>query len=173
MLAREIETARLRLRPWRVEDAKALFPLASDPTIGLNAGWNPHRTLEETRAIIRGILTREHVYAITRLDGTLIGSISADTQGISILCHSEREIELGYWIGTDYQGRGYGKEAAKALLDEAKRCGFEVAWASYFPGNSASKGLLKSLAFTYVDTQVFQFPQLEMDRAVNIVTKRL
>ena len=42
----ELETKRLILRPWREEDAEALFAFAKDPDIGLPAGWPPHTDVE-------------------------------------------------------------------------------------------------------------------------------
>ena len=51
-----LETKRLLLRPWREEDAPALFRYASDPQVGPSAGWKPHASLEESREILRTVL---------------------------------------------------------------------------------------------------------------------
>ena len=40
-----IETERLILRPWREDDAEALYKYASDPDIGPPAGWPPHTSV--------------------------------------------------------------------------------------------------------------------------------
>ena len=72
-----IETERLILRPWREEDAAACFRYASDPRIGLMCGWKPHESEDESREIIRTILTAEMTYAVTlRGEDEAIGSIS-------------------------------------------------------------------------------------------------
>ena len=51
-----METERILLRPWREEDAAALFKYASDPAIGPIAGWPPHTSVENSREVIRDIL---------------------------------------------------------------------------------------------------------------------
>ena len=50
-----IHTERLALRPWREADAANLFAYASDPSVGPAAGWPPHRSIEESREIIRTV----------------------------------------------------------------------------------------------------------------------
>ena len=51
-----IETERLILRPWRLEDLKDLYQYAKNPEVGPNAGWKPHENLEESRKILEGWL---------------------------------------------------------------------------------------------------------------------
>lgn len=59
-----IVTERLTLRPWRKDDADALFAAASDPAIGISCGWPPHRTLEDSAAALDSVLMKPEVYAI-------------------------------------------------------------------------------------------------------------
>ena len=50
-----IETERLILRPWHDDDADTLYRYAKDPAIGSAAGWPAHRSVEESREIIRTV----------------------------------------------------------------------------------------------------------------------
>ena len=59
-----METERLLLRPWREEDAPALFKYASDPEVGPRAGWPPHKSVEESLEIIRTLFSGDHMWAI-------------------------------------------------------------------------------------------------------------
>lgn len=59
-----IHTERLTLRPWRETDAASLFAYASDPDVGPAAGWPPHRSIEESREIIRTVFAAPHTFAI-------------------------------------------------------------------------------------------------------------
>ena len=52
-----LETERLILRPFTEEDAEDLFAYASDPRVGLPAGWQPHGSVEESREIIRTVFS--------------------------------------------------------------------------------------------------------------------
>lgn len=52
-----LQTERLILRPWEDDDAKELFRYAKDPDIGPIAGWPPHTNVENSREIIRDVLS--------------------------------------------------------------------------------------------------------------------
>ena len=54
-----MESERIRLRPWREDDAPALFKYASDPEVGPRAGWPPHQSEAESREIIRTIFSND------------------------------------------------------------------------------------------------------------------
>lgn len=60
-----METNRIILRPWRDSDAEVLYKWASDPDVGLRAGWAPHKSVEESREIIRTVFNDTlHTWAI-------------------------------------------------------------------------------------------------------------
>lgn len=64
---RDIETSRLLLRAWRVNDAAeaaSVFRYASDPLVGPRAGWPPHASVEESARIVRDVLAVENNWAI-------------------------------------------------------------------------------------------------------------
>ena len=52
-----LRTRRLILRPWRESDAESLFEYARDQRIGPVAGWLPHTDVENSREIIRSVLS--------------------------------------------------------------------------------------------------------------------
>ena len=53
-LCPNIETKRLLLRPFQENDAEAFFACCQNPNLGNNAGWAPHKTLNESREILHG-----------------------------------------------------------------------------------------------------------------------
>ena len=64
---RDIETSRLLLRAWRVNDATeaaSVFRYASDPLVGPRAGWPPHASVDESARIVRDVLAVENNWAI-------------------------------------------------------------------------------------------------------------
>ena len=64
---RDIETSRLLLRAWRVNDAAeaaSVFRYASDSLVGPRAGWPPHASVEESARIVRDVLAVENNWAI-------------------------------------------------------------------------------------------------------------
>ena len=51
-----LKTERLLLRKWTEADADSLFQYASDPEVGPITGWPPHKSVEESKEIIRNVL---------------------------------------------------------------------------------------------------------------------
>lgn len=62
----QIETKRLLLRPFAEADAADLYKYAKDPEVGPAAGWPPHDSVEESRNIIRLVLSGPESYAICK-----------------------------------------------------------------------------------------------------------
>ncbi|MBQ3865670.1 MAG: GNAT family N-acetyltransferase, partial [Clostridia bacterium] len=70
-----LTTKRLILRPWDENDASELFRYASDPDVGPAAGWPPHKSEEESREIIRNVLSKPETYAVVLKEtGLPVGS---------------------------------------------------------------------------------------------------
>lgn len=146
-----LETERLILRPWREEDAADLYRHASDPLVGPSAGWPAHKSIEDSREIIKNILSVAETYAVcSREDNRAIGSISLKMAGVTDMTERDDECELGYWIGREFWGQGLIPEAARELI----RHGFEelsmrAIWCGYYEGNSKSRRVQDKLGFTY------------------------
>ena len=52
-----LETERLILRPWEETDAEDLYEYAKDTRVGPVCGWMPHTDAENSREIIRDVLS--------------------------------------------------------------------------------------------------------------------
>lgn len=151
----EIETERLILRPWSELDADDLYLYAKDPRVGPPAGWPAHTSVENSREVIRGVLSEPETYAVVlRETGKPIGSV-----GIKLAPHSnsfmdEASAELGCWIARPYWGKGLGPEALEALL---YRCfdelGSAAVWCGYYDGNVKSARMQEKCGFRYHHTE--------------------
>ena len=141
-----LATERLVLRQFDPGDAVDVFAYAQSPAVGPMAGWPPHRSIEESRAIVQHFVSCGDVWAIVeKKTGRVIGSIGLHADG-------KREVEgarmLGYVLGEAHWGQGYATEAAQAALRfafEQKQC--RVVSAYHFPNNSRSKRVIKKLGF--------------------------
>ena len=155
-----LETTRLWLRPWRESDAESLYEYAKDPRIGPTAGWPVHTSVENSRDIIREVLSSVETYAVTiKGSDTAIGSIGLMIGGNSNLGISESEGEIGYWIAVPYWGQGYIPEAAQALMSRGfEELGLSVLWCGYFEGNEKSKRAGKKCGFQHVRTEEKYWP---------------
>jgi len=112
-----LETPRLVLRPFTMDDVPEVTRLAGDPLIADTTANIPHPY--EVKHAVEWIGTHEERFAKGTLfnaaiagrdDGTLYGAV-----GLEI--HPPHDhAEIGYWVGVPYWGRGYATEASGALL---------------------------------------------------------
>ena len=150
-----LETERLLLRPWRESDAPELYRYAKDPVVGPAAGWPPHTDVENSREIIRTVLSAPETYAVVLKEtGLPVGSVGIMRRPHGSARMKRREAEIGYWIGVPYWGRGLIPEAVHALLC---RCFGELGctgvWCGYFEGNERSRRVQEKCGFVYHHTE--------------------
>jgi len=146
-----LETPRLLLRPWREEDAEDLYTYARDPEVGPPAGWPPHTSAENSREIIRNILSAPETYAVCLKEtGKAVGSVGLHRND---LAEGDDEYELGYWIGKPFWGQGMIPEASRELLRYAfEELGMARIWCGYYDGNTKSRRVQEKLGFLYHHT---------------------
>ncbi len=146
-----LHTKRLVLRPWREEDAEELYKYASDPEVGPPAGWPPHTSVENSREIIRNVLSAPETYAVClKGGGKPIGSIGFHRADLADL---DDEYELGYWIGKPFWGQGLIPEASREMLRHAfLDLGMSRVWCGYYEGNVKSRRVQEKLGFVYHHT---------------------
>ena len=145
-----IHTERLTLRPWREADAMALFAYASDPDVGPSAGWPPHRSIEESREIIRTVFSALHTFAVCLAEtdepvgsiGLMPSRCESSHQGAGL------ELEVGYWIAKPFWGRGFAPEAVQAVQRYAfETLGCKALWCGYYEGNNKSLRVQQKCGF--------------------------
>lgn len=148
------ETDRLILRPWFESDAEALYRYARDPQVGPIAGWPPHTSVENSREIIRTVLSKPETYAIVlKPSNEPIGSIGLMRNGDGIYPIGETEVELGFWVGVPHWGHGYAPEASHCLIRYAfEQLNITAVWCGYYDGNLKSKRAQEKIGFKYHHT---------------------
>jgi RimJ/RimL family protein N-acetyltransferase len=156
-----LTTARLLLRPFEPRDAPRVRLLAGVREVAATTLRIPHPYPASAAAEFIGVVRQgirrgdEFGFAVTLrpargragASGELIGAV-----GLHGNAEHDRA-ELGYWIGTDYWGRGYCTEAAAAVV----RFGFEVLalhriHAHCFAPNRSSGRVLQKLGMVYEGT---------------------
>lgn len=148
-----IETERLILRPWKIEDAEELYQLAKDERVGPIAGWSVHKSISESEETIKTVLSDPETYAVfLKEQAQVIGSIGLMKPKSPFI--KENEMELGYWIGVPFWKKGYAAEAAKAIIDYGfTELNLNAVWAGYYDNNLKSKRVQEKCGFLYQLTQ--------------------
>jgi RimJ/RimL family protein N-acetyltransferase len=150
-----LKTDRIILRPWKEEDAQQLYKYAKDPKVGPIAGWPVHTDVENSRKIIKDVLSAEETYAVVlKSEGLPIGSIGLMIGQKSNMDLEDDEGEIGYWIGVPYWGQGLITEAVQEIMRHGfEELGLKVIWCGYFDGNEKSWRVQEKCGFQYHHTK--------------------
>lgn len=145
-----ITTPRITLRPWREEDAEVMFRWASNPAVGPIAGWPAHRSVEESREIIRTVFSAPETYAIVlkESDEPIGAAAIKSGEGVSPSLQGYGDAELGYWLAEPFWGRGIMTEVVGVLIERAfGELGYDRLWAGYYEGNDRSRRVMEKCGF--------------------------
>jgi [ribosomal protein S5]-alanine N-acetyltransferase len=140
-----LQTQRLVLRPFTMDDCPMVAELAGDEAIARTTLVIPHPyALSDAEQWIATHVPQHAegkgvTLAITLRDGgILVGSISLHID------QGNRRAELGYWVGRPYWNRGYASEAARALVEWGFRaCPINRIYAYHVAMNPASGRVLQ------------------------------
>ena len=98
-----LKTQRLILRKWTQADAESLFEYAKNPEVGPAAGWPPHKSVEESKDIIKNVLNGAECYALCEKESNIaIGSVELKLNGHTDMTERDDECELGYWLARPF-----------------------------------------------------------------------
>lgn len=144
-----LETERLILRPWQQSDAPELYRHAKDPLVGPAAGWPVHTSVENSREIIRNVLSAEGTFAVVlKFTGKPVGSVGVMRGEAGHVRMQDDEAEIGYWIGREYWGQGLIPEAVRRLLRHCfEEMGCSGVWCEYYEGNEKSRRVQEKCGF--------------------------
>lgn len=162
-----IETERLTLRPFSIEDAPTVVSLVGNELIAEMTSNIPYPYTEQDA--VTWISTHSDsfnqrkavVYAVTLTDtGELIGAVSLPKlcDGLGV---------LGYWLGVDYWGNGFATEATRALIIYCKQhLGLKRLQVMHYAENDRSKSVIKKLGIQYIENRVSRIKDRDRDLCV-------
>jgi RimJ/RimL family protein N-acetyltransferase len=151
-----LSTPRLTLRPLRPSDAPALSCLVDDPGVAAMTTSIPHPFPEgAAEAFIERMAEaepeHERVFALETASDGFIGVLGFHPDDVGA-------VEIGYWLGRPFWGRGYMTEAVDAALDwAAKGWGRRYLLAGHFADNPASGQVLVKTGFLYTGDVVLRY----------------
>lgn len=144
-----LETARLRLRALRLDDAADQHAYAREPEVAEPGMWTPLLTLDENVQDIVETLERQARGEVAewgiehRAEQRLIGRC-----GFGRFRPAHDSAELGYALARPYWGQGYMREAVAAVLaDGFTRLGLHRIEALCLADNAGSIRVLETCGF--------------------------
>ena len=149
-----LETARLKLRAPAREHVRRIATFAGDIDVARMTSRMPHPySCAEANAWLDRVETydpaKERVFAVEAKDEGLVGVLGFHP--------TPQGVEIGYWYGKPYWGRGFATEAAEAALVWA-RDGWKrrYVFARHFADNPASGAVLEKAGFLYTGERLVQ-----------------
>ena len=148
-----LETDRLILRTWELKDLDDFFEYASVEGVGEKAGWEHHKSKDESLEILKMFIDEKKVFAIVLKENQkVIGSIGIEELSEELDKDLDNLLgrELGYVLNKDYWNKGIMKEAVSKVVDYCfNTLKLNFLMASYFNYNIASKRVLENLNFKF------------------------
>jgi RimJ/RimL family protein N-acetyltransferase len=163
----EIRTDRLILRPLARADARRIGMLSRDRDVARMVTQMPYPQTDigaEGFILImeaRARLGNDHVYAIDLPGEGPIGVCGAHG-------HGEAGVEVGYWLGRPFWGKGFATEAARAVTSVARGLDRGPVTAGHFVDNPASGRVLEKVGFVYTGEIA---PRFSLARAARVDTR--
>ncbi|NJM52863.1 MAG: GNAT family N-acetyltransferase [Blastocatellia bacterium] len=145
-----IETERLYLRMWSLDDASRLFEICSNPEVMQHIGnRKPYQSIAEAEEFLNWVINYQKINGfcrwavIEKKSETIVGSCGLAER-------NKKEIELGYLFAREVWGKGYATEAAKGCV----KYGFETLGIKQMIGltdvnHTASQNVLKKAGFVF------------------------
>ncbi|HJW43761.1 MAG TPA: GNAT family N-acetyltransferase [Geothrix sp.] len=152
-----VQTDRLILRPFVVEDAPFILRLLNEPSFIENIADKGVRTLEQAADYLaQGPLASyaAHGHGLW----LVLHRVTGQPMGMCGLIRRDNlpEVDLGYAFVPEFWGLGYAREAADACVAWGRETlGLRSLLAIVSPGNAASIRLLEALGFHHSGHMVY------------------
>ena len=162
-----LQTARLLLRPARIEDADAVYVWTSSDRVNESLFSPPNRDLEVTRKLLADWIRRRRNYSwFLVLDGTTIGEcqVIKDVEGGGF--------EVGMTLWEESWGKGYMREALSEVIRFLFSLGYSFGQAKTDVRNLAARKTLESVGFLLAEgPEPYRIEKKGKD--IEVVTYRL
>lgn len=151
-----IETGRLILRRFTLDDAQAIYDnWASDPEVTKFLSWPAHESIADTEAVLRGWVEAYDDKEIYQWAIVLKDNGDKPIGSISVISHNDRvaKADIGYCMGRPWWHKGIMSEALRAVMDYLfDEVGMNRIGAQHDPKNPHSGGVMRKCGMQYEGT---------------------
>ena len=165
-----LETNRLILRPFTIEDAQEMFfGWASDPEVTKYLTWNTHKDIEETKKILSLWIDEYEKperlnFAIElKKEDKLIGGIDV----VGYLRGVQGTPVIGYNLARKYWDNGYMTEACHCVIDYLFSKGYSEIRIDAMTENTASIRVILKCGGKFLKTDEDYFPLKDKKVLIN------
>lgn len=149
----EINTERLVLRPPSRDDVDRLFLLMSDNIVTQFLSWEAHSNIDTTKGLILSLIEAQRndkgYHWCVWLDNEIIGLVSLIDVKRQIRTWTFNRAELSYWIGSNYQRKGYATEGCRSIIEYGfSRLDLHKIIVAHVTENIESQKICNKLSFT-------------------------
>ena len=146
-----LETERLLLRGWSLDDLDDLYEYAKNMSVGEMQGWKPHESKEESLVALRSFIVDDERWAIVLKENSkVIGSIKLSPDENRGRYYAKY---VSYVLSADYWGKGYMTEALSQIIKYVfEEMNIDLLSAFHYPHNTRSKCVLERCGFQYEAT---------------------
>jgi len=151
-----LETERLMLRRPTLADVSAIARLANDRRIAENTRRLPHPySQDHAIAFVRGT-AEDNRAAVFLIENNFV---PIGVAGVN--WHAPDAPELGYWLGVEHWGQGFGTEAARAVIDFTfEEFDIEQLMSGARVTNPSSRNILEKCGFQWSGVELHRFEAL-------------
>lgn len=165
-----IETPRLILRPWSMDDLEDFYAYSSIDGLGQMAGWTPSKSIDESRTVLEIFIRERKTFAIEFKEaGRVIGSLGIEEPEPD---PEETKLgrELGFVLHKDYWGRGLMPEAVQTIIPYCFGIlGYDFLSCSHFDWNHQSRRVIEKCGFRYFSTTQVKTNCGTVENSVNYI----
>lgn len=148
---KSLETERLFLRGWKLDDVNDLYEYAKDRNVGPIAGWAPHTSLEDSMAVLKSYIENDNAWAIELKENRkVIGMIKIYPDDNHGRYHA---MMINYALSAVYWGHGYMTETVSRVMRYAfEELNIDLLTVFHYPQNIASRRVIEKCGFDYDGT---------------------
>ena len=162
-----LETNRLLLRPFKMEDAKDMFEgWTSDDEVTKYLSWNTHKSIDDTISILTFWIDqykkseRLNCAIVLKENNQLIGSID--------VCGYINDVPIiGYTLSRKYWNNGYMTEACQKVINYLFELGYNQVKIDAAVDNIGSNKVIKKCGGTYIETTDDYVSKKDMTMQIN------
>ena len=142
-----IETERLILRRFTINDLEAIYTIFSDEEVNVFLPWFPVKSMEEAKSYFKDTYAKAYgqpcgyeYAACLKTDDIPIGYINISMNDSH---------DLGYGLRKEFWHKGITSEAAIAVVAQAKKDGIPFITATHDVNNPRSGSVMRAVGMTY------------------------